>query len=128
MRSAITQWKVKEMKRKEMALIDRVIEKFNPSGLEVVELVDLDPRNYDSSVACEWHDPAEDQWWRLEARQKNISEFHAIRWTWSAEDGEDDTRLVDRVEDGEEDDLREWLWEVASDPRGPSDGVREAKG
>lgn len=65
---------------------------------------------------AEWHEDREDKWWKIEAKQMDLTDDYAVRWT-STEAGPDDIEIVKRFVN-EIDDvaaLHEYLNGIAED-------------
>lgn len=90
----------------------------NAHGILDLMGINLDECNHD--VGCdliataEWQCSVEGRWWPIEARQKNLTDLYAVRWTDTDETGVADITIVERVDDEQDQiELREWLHEIA---------------
>ena len=66
--------------------------------------------------SAEWRCGVEHIWWSIEAKQLQITDIYAVRWTETDEAGISGIEIVsptgDEGQDG--DDLREWLHAIAA--------------
>lgn len=83
---------------------------------EILDVMGIDLSDARESLidACEWHCGVEEKWWPITAKQLNLTDEYAVRWTDTDEAGIDDKGIIERVDDEQDAiDLAEWMKEIA---------------
>lgn len=90
------------------------------NAIEILDLMGINLDECNRDVGCdliataEWQCSVDWRWWPIEARQKNLTDLYAVRWTETEEAGVDDVIIVERVDDEQDQiELLEWLHEIA---------------
>lgn len=87
----------------------------NPQTLFEILQFDLKQAIESLSTSCQWRCSVEKVWWTIEAKQLNLTDLYAVRWTYSEEAGINDIEIVLRADEEQDaEDLQEWLEDIAS--------------
>lgn len=87
----------------------------NPQTLFEILQFDLKQAKESLSTSCQWRCSVEKIWWTIEAKQLNLTDLYAVRWTYSEEAGINDIEIVLRIDDEEDEkDLAAWLQDIAA--------------
>lgn len=87
----------------------------NPQTLFEILQFDLKQAKESLSTLCEWRCSVENVWWTIEAKQLNLTDLYAVRWTYSEEAGINDIEIVLRADEKQDaEDLQEWLEDIAA--------------
>lgn len=94
--------------------------------LSILEISLSDVSDLDTlDDSCEWQCRVEKKWWPIQARQLNLTDEYAVRWTDTDEAGIDDVEIIERVDDESDAvSLGEWLREIAANCGSGNGSVR----
>jgi len=82
--------------------------------LEIME-IDLAEAKETFGDDAEWQCGVEERWWRITAKQLNLTDLYAVRWTYADEAGIADIEIIERVDDEEDiKDLTAYLQDIAA--------------